>query len=134
MLEASVRILRRSALIESEPVQATGPDYLNCVAEVETELTPLALLDITQTAERALGREAKGTNAPRPIDIDILLYGDEIVQTPRLSIPHPRLHERAFVLGPLCSLEPTLMHPTLGKSMEELAESLPGVRVRSGPK
>lgn len=129
-----MRLLRRSDLIESEPVDAEGPDYLNCVAEVKTELAPLELLDFTQEVERALGRSGKGTNAPRPIDIDILLYGDVVVQSPGLSIPHPRLHERAFVLGPLCSLEPSLTHPVSGKSMAELMESLSLLRSGGSPK
>jgi 2-amino-4-hydroxy-6-hydroxymethyldihydropteridine diphosphokinase len=124
-VEDQVRISRRSDLVETEPVRAEGPDYLNCVAEGETELAPIELLDFTQEIEREMGRSAKGTNAPRPIDIDILFFGDRIVRTPRLSVPHPRLHVRPFVLDPLRAIEPGLLHPLLGRTVEELAELLP---------
>ena len=120
-----ILIAHRSDFIDTKPVDAGGPDYLNCVAEGDTDLEPLELLEFTQGIERDLGRVGKGTNGPRPIDIDILLYGDLILRTPDLIIPHPRLHERAFVLGPLVSLEPNLLHPVHGRSVLELSEALP---------
>ncbi|MDT8369133.1 MAG: 2-amino-4-hydroxy-6-hydroxymethyldihydropteridine diphosphokinase [Longimicrobiales bacterium] len=119
-------VLERSAFIETEPVGAEGPDYLNAVCRLATELAPRELLDATQAIEAALGRDpaAKGTGAPRPIDIDLLLYGDRRVDEPGLVIPHPRLHERAFVLEPLASLAPGLVHPVLGVTVGALAEGI----------
>ena len=102
-----------------------GGDYLNCVVEGDTDLEPLNLLEFIQGIEREMGRTGKGTNGPRPIDIDILFYGDLILRTPDLIIPHPRLHQRAFVLDPLSSLEPGLLHPVDGRSVRELSEALP---------
>ncbi len=124
-LGGRILIARRSAFIDTKPVDAGGPDYLNCVAAGDTDLEPLELLEFTQGIERDLGRVGKGTNGPRPIDIDILLYGDLILRTPDLTIPHPRMHERAFVLDPLSSLEPNLLHPVQGRSVLELSEALP---------
>jgi len=123
-LSERVRIFRRSDLIETEPVDADGADYLNCVAEGDTALEPHELLEFTQGIEKQLGRTRKGTNAPRPIDIDILFYGDRILRTRDLVIPHPKLHDRAFVLDPLRALAPGLWHPVLECSMEELAQAL----------
>ena len=119
-----ILIARRSDFIDTKPVDAGGPDYLNCVAEGDTDLEPLELLKFTQRIEREIGRSGKGTNAPRRIDIDILFYGDLILRTPDLIIPHPRLHERAFVLDPLSSLEPGLLHPVHGRSVLELSKAL----------
>ena len=120
-----IPIGRRSHFVDTKPVDARGPDYLNCVAEGETNLEPLEVLEFTQGIEREMGRTGKGTSGPRPIDIDILFYGDLIVRTPDLIIPHPRLHERAFVLEPLSSLEPSLLHPVRGRSVLELSQALP---------
>ena len=120
-----ISIARRSDFIDTKPVDAGGGDYLNCVAGGDTDLEPLELLEFTQGIEREMGRTGKGTNGPRPIDIDILFYGDLILRTPDLIIPHPRLHERAFVLDPLSSLEPGLLHPVDGRSVLELSEALP---------
>ncbi len=120
-----IRVARRSDSIDTQPVDAGGPDYLNCVAEGDTDLEPLELLEFTKGIEREMGRTGKGTNAPRSIDIDILFYGDLILRTTDLTIPHPRLHERAFVLDPLSSLEPGLLNPVCGRSVLALAEALP---------
>jgi 2-amino-4-hydroxy-6-hydroxymethyldihydropteridine diphosphokinase len=95
-----------SSLYASAPVDADGPDYLNAVVALQTALAPLALLHALQTIEEAAGRERPYRNAPRTLDLDVLLYGDQQIASPALTIPHPRLAERAFVLQPLAELAP----------------------------
>ena len=105
------RLLRVSSLYRSAPVDAGGPDYLNAVAEMATELPPHDLLAALQAIERAAGRERPYRNAPRTLDLDILLYGDLRLDSATLMLPHPRLHERAFVLLPLAELAPDRVLP-----------------------
>lgn len=100
------RVLRVSPLYGSAPVDAGGPDYLNAVAEIATTLTPGALLQALQSIEQAAGRERPYRNAPRTLDLDILWFGDQVIHTPSLTVPHPRMAERAFVLRPLADLVP----------------------------
>ena len=100
------RVLRVSPLYGSAPVDAGGPDYLNAVAEVATTLTPEALLQALQAIEQSAGRERPYRNAPRTLDLDILWFGDQLIDTPTLTVPHPRMAERAFVLRPLADLVP----------------------------
>ncbi len=100
------RVLRVSPLYGSAPVDAGGPDYLNAVAEVATTLTPEALLQALQAIEQSAGRERPYRNAPRTLDLDILWFGDQVIDTPDLTVPHPRMAERAFVLRPLADLVP----------------------------
>ena len=100
------QLLAVSSLYRSAPVDATGPDYLNAVAAIATTLAPLALLAQLQALEHAAGRLRPYRNAPRTLDLDILLYGDEVINTPTLTVPHPRLHERAVALCPLAELAP----------------------------
>ena len=100
------RVLRVSPLYGSAPVDAGGPDYLNAVAEVATTLTPEALLQALQAIEQSAGRERPYRNAPRTLDLDILWFGDRVIDTPALTVPHPRMAERAFVLRPLADLAP----------------------------
>jgi 2-amino-4-hydroxy-6-hydroxymethyldihydropteridine diphosphokinase len=108
-----------SALYESPPQPpAPPPAYLNAAARVETDLDPEALLDYLKQIEHDLGRRPAERWAPRPIDLDIALYHDRIVDTDRLQIPHPRLRERAFVLRPLLDLDPDLTHPVTGERLE----------------
>ena len=102
------RVLRVSPLYGSAPVDAGGPDYLNAVAEVATTLTPEALLQALQAIEQAAGRERPYRNAPRTLDLDLLLYGEERLDGAELTLPHPRMGERAFVLLPLAELAPGL--------------------------
>jgi 2-amino-4-hydroxy-6-hydroxymethyldihydropteridine diphosphokinase len=98
------------------------PDYLNQVIEAETELEPLPLLKYLKKLERKLGRRPTFRYGPRVIDMDILFYDDLVLETPELVIPHPRLHERDFVLVPLADLAPNKAHPVLGKTVEELKD------------
>ena len=95
-----------SSLYGSAPVDAGGPAYLHAVAQVQTTLAPHALLAQLQAIEQAAGRERPYRNAPRTLDLDILRYGDQVLNTPTLTLPHPRLHERAFALCPLAELAP----------------------------
>ena len=105
------QVLRVSSLYRSAPVDAGGPDYLNAVAEIATTLEPLALLAALQAIEHGAGRERPYRNAPRTLDLDILLYGEQCITTLALTVPHPRMHERAFVLQPLAELAPERVPP-----------------------
>lgn len=114
---------RLSAIRETEPWgYADQPLFLNAVAEVETELAPRALLHLLLSVERELGRTREGPRyGPRTIDLDLVLYGEEVVDEPGLTVPHPRLHERRFVLEPLAELAPGLEIPGRGRLEELLA-------------
>ncbi len=105
---------RLSSVYRSAPVEATGPDYANAVASLETTLTPEALLQALQAVELAFGRQRPYHHAPRTLDLDLLLQGTEVRATPALTLPHPRLHQRAFVLRPLLELAPGLAVAGLG--------------------
>ena len=117
-----------SSFIETAPWGFDSENsFLNCAVAFETELAPQELLDTTESIERELGRTTKstgGTYHDRVIDIDILLYGNVVIETPRLTIPHPLMHMRDFVLEPLAEIAPHAIHPTSGKSIEELAARL----------
>ena len=105
---------RGSKLYVSAPLQASGPEFVNAVMAFETTLSPEALLTKLQAIEQAHGRERPFPNAPRTLDLDLLLHGDHARQTETLQLPHPRLHQRAFVLLPLLQLAPDLTAPGLG--------------------
>jgi 2-amino-4-hydroxy-6-hydroxymethyldihydropteridine diphosphokinase len=100
--------LRLSPLYRTAPIESSGPDYLNAVAQVETTLTAVELLAVLQDIEQRHGRMRPYRNAPRTLDLDVLLYGAAHIDTPQLTVPHPRMHERAFVLRPLHDLAPDL--------------------------
>lgn len=104
-----IELVQVSPFYSSAPVDASGPDYINAVAEVLTSLDAHELLSVLQRIERLHGRERPYRNAPRTLDLDLLLYGDQDINTPDLRVPHPRMHERAFVLRPLADLDATLM-------------------------
>lgn len=108
------QLIRVSSHYRSAPVLAQGPDFVNAVALVRTTLAPLVLLDHLQSIEAAHGRERPYLNAPRRLDLDLLLYGNRRMVSSRLTLPHPRAHLRAFVLAPLCELAPGLVLPDLG--------------------
>ena len=107
-----------SSVWRSAPVDAEGPDFLNAVAALDTTLAPLELLDALQAIERAHGRERPYRNAPRTLDLDLLLHGDAVLTTPRLTLPHPRLGERAFVLRPLLEIAPDLIGLAAGRAWQ----------------
>lgn len=96
-----IRLLKASSLYRTAPIDSSGPDYLNAVAELSTTLTAPALLAALQAIEQAHGRERPYRNAPRTLDLDLLLYGEGRIDSPELTVPHPRMWERAFVLVPL---------------------------------
>lgn len=108
------RLLGRSSFYRTAPVDAGGPDYLNAVAELRSRLAPEALLDALQAIEQQHGRERPYRNAPRTLDLDLLLMGGRQQHSARLTLPHPRLHQRAFVLAPLAELAPGLVIEGLG--------------------
>ena len=104
-----VRVVRASSLYRTAPVDSSGPDYINAVAEVSTFLTAPALLDALQAIEQQAGRERPYRNAPRTLDLDVLLFGGARIDSPRLTVPHPRMWVRAFVLVPLREIAPGLV-------------------------
>jgi 2-amino-4-hydroxy-6-hydroxymethyldihydropteridine diphosphokinase len=108
------RLVASSALYGSAPVDAQGPDFVNAVVELATELEPPALLQALLHIEQGHGRQRPYRHAPRTLDLDLLLYGQRVVEAPALTLPHPRLHARAFVLRPLLELAPEVVHPRLG--------------------
>jgi 2-amino-4-hydroxy-6-hydroxymethyldihydropteridine diphosphokinase len=122
--EPGIEMLELSSLSETEPVGVTDqPAFVNGALALETELPPRELLDALLRVERELGRVRSGERwGPRTIDLDLLLYADEVVDEPGLTVPHPRLHERRFALEPLAELEPELEIPGRGKVSDLLAE------------
>ena len=115
-----------SRVYESEPVGPPQPRYLNAVAAVGTLLSPRALLRRLLAVEEQLGRFHRERWGPREIDLDLLFFSDRVVDEPGLRLPHPLLHERAFVLAPLCELGPRTVHPLLDRTAAELLLALPG--------
>lgn len=108
------RLLRRSSLYRSAPLEASGPDFINAVAALQTRLSAPELLVALQGLENAAGRSRPYPNAPRTLDLDLLLYGDRVLHDDTLTLPHPRLHLRAFVLQPLAEIDPRLVLPGHG--------------------
>jgi len=106
-----VRVVRVSSLYRSAPVDAIGPDFINGVVEVATQLSAPDLLLQLQMLEQTAGRERTVRNAPRPLDLDILIFADKRIDTPTLTVPHPRMRERAFVLLPLAEIAPGRVSP-----------------------
>jgi 2-amino-4-hydroxy-6-hydroxymethyldihydropteridine diphosphokinase len=120
-LPPQVTVLRKSSIYQSLPWGYTEqPVFLNMVIETNSELEPEALLDYLKQVETHLGRKPTFRYGPRLIDLDILFYGSLVFQSERLTIPHPRLHERAFVLAPLAELAPSLFHPILHQTITSL--------------
>jgi 2-amino-4-hydroxy-6-hydroxymethyldihydropteridine diphosphokinase len=121
LLGKEITIVRTSSIYETEPVGYLDQDwFLNAVCQAQTDRGPRDLLELANRVEQALGRVRDIHWGPRTLDVDILLYGDRIVDEPDLQIPHPRLAERGFVLTPLSELAGELIHPTLGLTIAEL--------------
>ena len=122
LFESSLHVQRLSAIYETEPVGVENHfSYLNMVAEIRvTNISPKQMLARMIRIEYLLGRRHKFMKAPRTVDLDLLFYGNVQEKTPFLTVPHPRLHERKFVLVPLVELSPTIHHPVLNKSVQEI--------------
>ena len=125
LLKEKCKALKISSLYETEPVGYKAQDwFLNCAVSLETDLKPEELLKFFQFIEKTLGRARIIKNGPRTIDLDILFYGNNMIKTKSLKVPHPRLHKRRFVLEPLNELCPKLMHPKLKKRIGYLRDNL----------
>lgn len=127
-----IRVVQMALVSETEPVGLSEqPDFLNTVVEIETTFSPHELLTIVKRLEQQLGRLPSSQRwGPRPIDLDILLYDDRILQDQHLTIPHAHMHERRFVLEPLAQLAPDVVHPVLKQTIEALLERLVEVSSR----
>lgn len=125
MREAGVKVVEVSTFIETVPYGVTEqPPFLNGVCAVETSLPPQALLKLLLSIEQRLGRVRELHWGPRVIDLDLLLYEDQIIEEPNLVVPHPDMENRSFVLQPLVEIAPEVMHPKLKKTMRELLQVL----------
>ena len=115
-----------SSFYETEPIDVVlQPWFLNCAVKLDTEKMPRQLITAILSLEQDMGRQRKQQKAPRTIDIDILLFGSSIIDIPSLTIPHPRMHERRFVLEPLAEIAPDARHPVFKRTIRELREALP---------
>jgi 2-amino-4-hydroxy-6-hydroxymethyldihydropteridine diphosphokinase len=125
-LETVGRVVAVSSVYETEPVEFADQEwFLNCVVALETEKMPEQLMTALLRIEREMGRQRTENKGPRNIDLDILLVDDLVVDAPELSIPHPAMHQRRFVLEPLAEIAPEARHPVMKKSARELLDDLP---------
>ena len=133
--EPGLRVVAVSAFYETAPVGCPpgSGDYLNAALSAETALPPEAILSLLLQIERQFGRVRTEPNSPRTLDLDLLLYADRAIDTPDLVVPHPRMHERAFVLIPLAEIAPDVVHPTLGKTIQARADGMPAADIRIAP-
>lgn len=130
------RVVSISSMYETQPVEVTDqPWFLNCAVALETDRSPQQLLDGILAIERDMGRERTRKKGPRKIDIDILIFGEQIIHSPELTVPHPAMHQRRFVLEPLAEIAPEARHPLLKKKirqmLQELAEGQTARKIRS---
>ena len=128
LLRNSLKLIRLSSIYETEPWGYTDqPPFLNLVCEMETDQMSHQVLEATKKVERRVGRSPTFRYGPRVLDIDLLLYGDQVISTASLTVPHPGMAERAFVLVPLAEIASTQVHPVFGLSVSELLAQAPGV-------
>ena len=119
------RIVKVSSLYRAEPISHIKQDwFINCVVKIETDLTPYSLLSDLQKVEKRLGRKRDIRHGPRTIDLDILIFNSLIIDDDKLKIPHPRMHERRFVLEPLSEIDENLIHPVIKKSIKSLLNEI----------
>ena len=124
LLGQRMRIGKVSSIYDTEPLGNTGqPRFLNIACQVYTRLSPEGLLTLAKGIENKMGRHGR-SGEPRPIDIDILLYGDTVMETPTLTIPHPKMGERSFVLVPLAEIAPDAVHPVTKQTVREMGEAV----------
>jgi len=124
---AQIQIEQTSNMLENAAVGGPpdSPPFINMVAKIRTTLPPEELLDRLLEIEKQMGRKRRETWGPRPIDLDLIIYGDQILTSEKLTLPHPRMHERRFVLQPLAELAPDLVHPVLKRTIRDLLASFP---------
>jgi len=126
-LESIARVISVSSFYETEPMEVTNqPWFLNCAVKVETTKMPKQLMAAILEMEREMGRLRTIKKGPRTVDIDILLFGDAVVDSQEVTIPHPAMHERRFVLEPLAEIAPEARHPVFKKTVSEMLDALPG--------